>query len=316
MISITQLEYIIAVDREKHFGKAAEACHVSQPSLSAQIQKMEEDLGVIIFDRSKKPIIATDVGLDIVAQAKLVLREHKKIAALATQGSREPKGEFILAVIPTLAPYLIPLFIGEFSRRFPKVHLKISEYKTEDIIKLLVNDEIDAGLLVTPLRDERILERHLFYEPFYAYVSNGHPLSKRQILTESDLDTENLWLLEEGHCFREQVLKVCSLDKSASVLPNVEFTSGNLETLKNLIKKNSGYTLLPELAVTELPADEYQQYIKKFKKPVPTREVSLVHSRSFLKETIIQALEEVILKNLPDKLRSLKRQNLDIVDIQ
>lgn len=182
MPTITQLEYLLAVDNEKHFGRAAMDCHVSQPSLSTQIQKLEEELNVIIFDRSKKPIIATEVGLAIIEQARVVIHEHKKIHAIANQGSKEPRGKFDLAVIPTLAPYLIPLFVGEFSKNNPKVNLKINEYKTEDIVKLLINDEIDAGLLVTPLEDERIIERHLFYEPFHIYVSEDHYLSKKKIL--------------------------------------------------------------------------------------------------------------------------------------
>ncbi len=315
MPTITQLEYIIALDKEKHFARAAEVCHVSQPSLSAQIQKLEEELGVIIFDRSKKPIIPTEIGLEIIQQAKLILKEHKKLSDLATIKGSEPRGDFHLGVIPTLAPYVIPLFVNQFSKLYPKVNLKINEYKTSEIIQLLIRDEIDAGLLVTPLRDERLIERHLFFEPFYAYVSEKHPLSKKKMITEFDLDKKDLWLLEEGHCFREQMLKVCSLDKKGSVLPNVEFASGNLETLKNLVKKSSGYTLLPDLAASDLSEEEFKKYIRKFKRPEPTREVSLVYSRSFLKESIISALEKVILSQLPQRIKSLKKSSIEVIDI-
>lgn len=313
MPSITQLEYLLAVDKEKHFGKAARECNVSQPSLSAQIQKLEDDLGVIIFDRSKKPILATEIGKVLIEQSRVIVREHKKLSALATQGAKEPRGEFNLAVIPTLAPYLIPLFVGQFSKKFPHVRLKINEYKTEDIVKSLVNDDVDAGLLVTPLEDERLIERHLFYEPFFAYIAEDHPLSKKKFIVEDDLDAKKLWVLEEGHCFRSQVLKICSMDKNQSVLPNVEFTGGSLETLKNLVRKSSGYTLLPELACNDMSPEELNTYIRKFRKPVPTREVSLVHSRSFLKETTIQALEDIILATLPSKIKSLKRQDMEII---
>ncbi len=316
MPSITQLEYIIAVDKHKHFGRAARECHVAQPSLSTQIQKLEEELNIIIFDRSMKPILTTDIGLDIIEQAKVVVREHKKILYLANQSSGDIKGEFELAVIPTLAPYLIPYFVATFAKKYPNIKLKINEYKTEDIIERLARDEIDAGLLVTPLNDLRIIERHLFYEPFFAYVAKDHPLAKKNKgLTESDLDANNLWILEEGHCFRDQVLRVCSLDRDISVLPNVEFTSGNLETLKNLVKKGAGYTLLPELAVIELSKQDYDTYIREFKKPIPTREVSIVHSRSFYKETVINALESCILENLPSKVRSLKRKDIDVIEV-
>lgn len=315
MPSIQQLEYLLAVDREKHFGRAAESCHVSQPSLSTQIQKLEDELGVIVFDRSKKPILATEVGKDIIEQAKHVLREHKKLDYIAGQGSGTPKGDFELAVIPTLAPYLIPIFLGTFAKNFPHVNLKINEYKTDDIVKKLINDELDAALLVTPLGDDQIIERHLFYEPFYAYLSKDHSLFKRKILTEHDLEDQQMWILEEGHCFREQVLKVCSMDNKGGVFPNIEFSSGNLETLKNLVKKNTGYTLLPELALLDMSEKEIKTHIKKFKKPAPTREVSIVHSRSFLKESVIAAIEATILDTLPKRIKSLKRQDLDIVDI-
>ncbi len=315
MASITQLEYILAVDREKHFGKAAERCHVAQPSLSMQIQKLEEELGVIIFDRSKKPILATDTGQQILEQAQKVVKEHRNLFDIANRGSSVLKGHFHLGVIPTLSPYLIPLFIGEFSKQYPEVQLKVSEFQTSEIIEELSQDRLDAGLLVTPLGDDKIIERHLFFEPFYAYISENHPLAQRKILSEFDLSDENLWLLEEGHCFRDQVLKVCSLDRKNAALGNVEFASGNLETLKNLVKKNSGYTLLPELALAEMDTSEVDRYIKKFKKPVPTREVSLVHSRSFLKENIIAAMEALIIDNLPKNIRSLKKRDIDVVSI-
>lgn len=315
MSTITQLEYVLAVDKERHFGRAANACHVSQPSLSSQIQKLEEELGIVIFDRSKKPILVTEAGKEIIAQAKVIVREHARLESIADGTGHEPRGDFHLAVIPTLAPYLIPLFVAEFSKKYPKVYLKISEYKTEDIIKLLANDEIDAGILVTPLGDERIIERHLFFEPFYVYAATGHDLLKKKTLSEGELLSNDLWLLEEGHCFRDQVLKICSLEHRNRVLGNVEFSSGNLETLKNLVRRSSGYTLLPELAVLDLESDEVGRHIRKFKRPAPTREVSLVHSRFFLKETIINSMEEVILDALPKQIKSLKRKDIEVVGL-
>ncbi|PIE89217.1 MAG: DNA-binding transcriptional regulator OxyR [Acidobacteria bacterium] len=315
MPTVTQLEYLLAVDKERHFSKAAESCCVSQPSLSVQIRNLEDELGVVIFDRSKKPIMTTAIGLDVIEQARKVLKEFKRLQDIADLGSTEVKGEFHLAIIPTLAPYLLPLFIGAFSSAYPRVKLKINEHKTDDIIRLLIDDEIDAGLLVTPLNDDRLIERHLFYEPFHAYASEGHPLLAQAILKENDLDTESLWILEEGHCFREQVLKICSFDKSSTVLPNVEFASGNLETLKTLVKKSRGYTLLPDLAVRDLGEGETEAHVRKFAKPGPTREVSLVHSRDFLKENVIAALEKTIIEKLPPDIKSLKRADIEIIDI-
>lgn len=315
MPSITQLEYLIAVDRERHFGRAATSCNVTQPSLSLQIQKLEDELDTVVFDRSKKPIMTTESGRALITQAAIILKEHRKLRNLASLGSSEAKGEFRLAVIPTLAPYLIPLFVGRFARLHPKVDLKIYEYKTDEIVKKLDNEEIDAGLLITPLGDDRLIERHLFFEPFYAYVSKQHKLAQRKILSESDLDHQDLWLLEEGHCFRGQVLRLCSAKKGSAALENVEFASGNLETVKNLVKQNSGYTLLPELALANLGQADYKAHVKKFRKPVPTREVSLVHSRSFLKEPIISAMEKQIIGSLPANIRSLKRGDISVIDL-
>lgn len=315
MPSITQLEYLLAVEEERHFERAAEKCHVSQPSLSTQIQKLEEELELIIFDRSRKPIMVTTEGEQVIEQARAVLKEHKKLYSVAAGSSTELKGDLNLAVIPTLSPYLIPQFIGTFSKTFPLVNLKISEYQTEEIIKLLKLDMIDAALLVTPLKEEQIIERHLFYEPFYAYLSQDHPLTKKKVLSMNDLMGEDLWLLEEGHCFRDQMLKICTWGKKNRVLENVEFASGSLETVKNLVKKSRGYTLLPELAVTSLSEEEKRLNLRKFKSPPPTREVSLVHSRSFLKERILDALESVIIKTIPKNLKSLKAQNVTIVEI-
>lgn len=314
MASITQLEYLLAVEEERHFGRAAKRCHVAQPSLSIQIQKLEEELDVVIFDRSKKPIKVTEDGQVVIDQAKVILKEHKKLAFLAQGSSDDPRGVFELAVIPTLSPYLLPLFLGRFSEKYPHVHLKIREAQTDDIIRLLKDDKIDGALLVTPLNDEQILERHLFYEPFHAYLSRQHPLLDKKKLKDKDLEGEDFWLLEEGHCFRNQMLNICSIGKENKVLENVEFSSGSLETLVQLVKRNKGFTMLPELALSQFSAGE-KKYTRSFYDPAPTREVSLVHSRSFLKEKVLQSLEETILESIPKELKSLKKGNVQIVAI-
>jgi LysR family hydrogen peroxide-inducible transcriptional activator len=314
MPTLTQLEYIIAVDEHKNFSRAAQDCHVSQPSLSAQVQKLEEELEIVIFDRSKKPIITTVQGEEVIKSAKTVLTECRKLVDIG-QHKNGVSGYFHLGVIPSVAPYLIPLFIEEFSNAYPEVKLKISELKTEDIIKSLYDDKIDAGLLVTPLYDNKIIERSLFYEKFYVFASKNHELYKRKIISDTDLDANSVWLLEEGHCLRDQVIRICSLNRSTSVLENVNFASGSMETLINLVRKGSGYTLIPELATVSLPSTEKNHHLKQFKKPIPTREVSLVHSRSFLKQNIIDALEEKIIKCLPKNITSLKKKNIEIIDI-
>jgi LysR family hydrogen peroxide-inducible transcriptional activator len=314
MPSITQLQYIVAVDSHRHFGRAAKDCHVSQPSLSAQIQKVEEELSFVIFDRSKNPILTTAQGERLIKQAKIVLKEHKRIFEIETDGS-EPSGSFQLGVIPTLIPYVVPMFIESFSRKYPKVNLSISELKTEDIISSLYEDEIDGAILVTPLYDDKIIELSLFFEPFYAFVAKDHPLYRKKRVKDGELNPDSIWLLDEGHCFRDQVIRVCSMRKEKKIMKNINFRSGSLETLMNMVRKGHGYTLIPHLATLDLSEQEKQKNLKSFVKPVPTREVSLVHSRSFLKEKIIEALESEVILNLPPEIQSLKKGNISVIDI-
>ncbi|MCI5072977.1 LysR substrate-binding domain-containing protein [bacterium] len=314
MPSLSQLEYILAVAKHKHFGRAAKSCFVSQPSLSAQVQKAEDELDIVIFDRSKSPIKITQLGQEVIDQAKKIISEHKKLLDIHAQ-STELSGSFHLGVIPTLSPYILPLFIKSFSDNYPKVELTISEHKTQDIIEKLYDDQIDGGLLVTPLYDDKIIERSLFYEPFYAFMSNKHPLIKKKTVSETQLQDYPIWLLDEGHCFREQVIKVCAFKNKPEVLNNVHFDSGNLETLKNLIRRGDGYTLIPHLSTLDLSEQEKKHQLKKFKTPVPTREVSLVHSRTFLKEHIINAIIDCIIDNVPNELSSLKKRNIERIEI-
>ncbi len=314
-MTITQLEYILAVEKHRHFGKAAKACSVTQPTLSMQLQKAEEELGIVLFDRSKNPIITTEEGGRIIEQARLVIREYKKIFSIIDASKDEVRGDFRLGVIPTLAPYVIPLFAGDFVKRYPDVNLTIEEFKTEEIIELLNKDELDAGLLVTPLEGETFIERVLFHEPFSVFASKNHHLLKKSKIKDKDLDTHDVWLLNEGHCFRQQVLNLCKITKDIGTHDNLKFESGNLETLKNMVLNSEGYTLLPQLAVLNLSTED-KKHVREFQNPVPTREVSLVHNRIFLKEKIISALEESIIENLPPSLSSLKKKNIEVVSIQ
>lgn len=314
MPTITQLQYILAVHKTKHFGRAAEDCFVSQPSLSAQIQKVEEELGVVIFDRSKKPILLTENGKKIIEQSKRIVTEYKKLFEI-NKNQGEISGTFHLGIIPTLASYVLPLFIEQFSKKYPNVQLTINEYKTQEMVRALHDDVLDAGLMVTPLKDDQLIERILFYEPFHLFVSDNHDLSQKKRVTENDLDTESIWLLEEGHCFREQVLKLCSMKNKCKVLQNINFAGGNLETLINLVRKGRGYTLLPFLATMQLNEKEKEGNLKPFHNHTPTREVSLVYSRSFLKQEIINALEQEIVQGLPKEISSRKKKAFDIIDI-
>ncbi len=314
-MTLTQLEYILAVNKFRHFGKAARSCFVTQPTLSMQLQKLEDEFGVVIFDRSKSPVLTTSEGERIIDQARVIIREEKRLLDLVQQSKDELAGEFRLAVIPTLSTYILPLFLQAFVDKYPGLNLVIEESKTEEIVELLAEDEMDAGLLVTPLNDDTLIERVLFYEPFYLFVAPEHPLAKRKKIREDDLDLKEIWLLNKGNCFRDQVLNICAESgKEEEVGGNIRFESGNLETLKNMVLTSSGYTVLPHLAVSQLSAQR-RRLIREFHPPVPTREVSLVYARSVLKARVIDALEEPILKRLPRALEAIDPRDGEVVEI-
>ncbi len=313
MASITQLKYLLAVHKHKHFGRAAKECNVSQPSLSAQLQKLEEELDVVVFDRSKKPILTSDKGLKIIDQAKKVLKEYDQIFDLSL-GEQGLKGNFNLGVIPTLSPYVVPRFIHDFSKKYPEVNLNIYELTTNEIVRKLYDDELDGGLLVTPLKDEKLIERSLFLEPFKVFVSNEHDYCSLSEIDPKKLKRDDLWLLKEGHCFRNQILNVCGSGTNLTTMPNIEFESGSLETIINLIRAGRGYTLLPHLTSLSLSKKEQEKNLKNFIGKAPSREVGLVHSRSFLKEEILDALSEVILSSIPNELTNLKKSGFKIID--
>ncbi len=316
MATITQLQYIATVEKLKHFGKAAEACHVSQPSLSAQIQKVEDEIGFAIFDRNKKPIAVTSRGLSFLDQAKSVLREHSKLMEISKKNQTELMGPLSLGVIPTVSPYLTPLFIGEFAKMYPKIQLQIEEIQTEPMVRALKNNELDVGILATPLHEATLTESPLYYEDFFVYLNDQHPLAKKKLIHESDLDGVDLWLLEDGHCFRNQIVKLCSLRKESPVFKNISFQSGNLDTLRQLVKKSGGYTILPALLVENLPAAEQRAHVRAFATPVPAREISIIYHQTQWKLDLIQVLAKTISIHLPSSLKqkTTKKQNT-ILDI-
>ncbi|PIP94909.1 MAG: DNA-binding transcriptional regulator OxyR [Bdellovibrio sp. CG12_big_fil_rev_8_21_14_0_65_39_13] len=313
-MSLSQIEYALAVNRFRNFKKAADYCHVTQPTLSMQLQKFEEQIGIILFDRSKSPTVPTLEGERVLEQAQIVIRDYHKMLELARGSDQQVEGDFHLAVIPTMAPYVVPLFVGKFMVDFPKVNLIITEMQTEVIIEALDRDEIDAGLMATPLKRDNLIEKVLFYEPFMLFLSPLHALLKKTKIKDNDLVPEEIWLLSEGHCFRNQVLSVCDLRVPKSKKVGVSFESGNLETLKQMVMKSGGYTLLPQLATDQLSTAAKKQ-LRPFQAPIPTREVSLVYSRSFLKEKIVNALEKTIIEALPIEMRNLKGKQFDVVPI-
>ena len=301
-MTLVQLEYIVAVDEYRHFASAAEACFVTQPTLSMQIHKLEDQLGVIIFDRSKQPVVPTKIGQEIISQARIVLSEAAKIKELIEEEKGKISGALRIGVIPTISPYLIPLFIKNFSDQYPEVTMTIEEHITDDILKGLLENKLDLGILATPSGVDSLTEQVIYNEEFVAYLGKDHPLMKVNSIDPFLLDTDDVWVLDEGHCFREQVLNIC---QNPGVDSPVKFKSGSLEALKRIVDKQGGMTLLPELATYNLSPEDKKQ-LKWFKEPKPVREVSLVTHRSFLKKRLTEALYKAIKESLPMELQDEK----------
>jgi LysR family hydrogen peroxide-inducible transcriptional activator len=308
-MTITQLEYIVAVDTHRHFATAAQQCFITQPTLSMQIQKLEETLGSKIFDRSKQPVIPTEIGEEIIQQARIILNEVKKIDQLISDKHGILQGELKIGIIPTLAPYLLPLFLQPFLKKYPDVTFKVKEMTTDIIVEKLKTGRIDAGLLVTPLQENSIKEYPLFYEELVAYVSKKNAAYKKTYVLADDIDLKELWLLEEGHCFRSQIINLCELKKQTKEQSNFEYEAGSVETLRKMVELNNGVTILPELATLDFSTKQMNM-IRHFKSPAPVREVSLVTHRDFIKKKLIDVLKEEIIAILPSKLVLNKNKNL------
>jgi LysR family hydrogen peroxide-inducible transcriptional activator len=311
-MTITQLEYIVAVDTYKSFVLAAEKCFVTQPTLSMQVQKLEDMLGVKIFDRTRQPIIATEVGIEIIAQARIMLAESYKIKEIVTDRQKELSGELRVGIIPTIAPYLLPKIIAGFVEKYPQVKLVVWEQNTEHLIQQLKLGMIDCGILSTPLHESNLIEIPVFYENFVAYVSKSSKLHKKKHISPEDIDVEELWVLDEGHCMREQVLNICQRRKSTKGFQHFEYNTGSVDTLKRMVDQNSGATILPELALDDLSEKQLDR-IRYFRSPEPAREVSIVIQRNFLKRRMIEALKNEILHFIPKKLKSKKKK--EVMDI-
>jgi LysR family hydrogen peroxide-inducible transcriptional activator len=313
-MTLVQLEYIIAVDTWRHFAVAANHCFVTQPTLSMQIQKLEEELEVKLFDRSKQPVVPTETGAEIIEQARKVLAERNVLLENLQHKKGILTGELRIGIIPTLAPYLLPLFIQPFTKKHPGVKLIVNEMMTELIISRLREGKIDAGILVTPLQENGIREHILFYEEMMAYVSKKNAVYEKTYLLPQDIDPNKLWLLEEGHCFRSQIVNLCELKKISKESSHFEYEAGSIETLRRMVELNDGITIIPELATLDMPLRQ-TQLIRHFRRPVPMREVSLVVHRNYVKEKLIEVLKEEILQKVPEKIRKNKSQNIVPVEL-
>lgn len=305
-MTFTQLEYIIALDTCRHFAQAADQCFVTQPTLSMQINKLEQELGVKIFDRSKQPVLPTEAGIDIIERARKILADKNDLLENIQMKKDVVRGELRIGIIPTLAPYLLPLFVQSLARRFPELKLRISELTTRHLVSSLREGKVDAGILVTPLQEAGLAEDALFYEELVAYVSKNNSVYQKQYVLSKDIDPDKLWLLEEGHCFRSQIVNLCELRKKTKRGSHFEYEAGSIETLRRMVDLNDGITIIPELATIDMSSRQ-QQNLRYFKSPAPMREVSMVVHRHFIKKKLIEVLKREILKAIPEKIKKNKK---------
>ncbi len=314
-MTITQLEYVVAVATYKSFVSAAEKCFVTQPTLSMQIQKLEEELGIKLFDRNKHPIAITAMGEAIVEQARNILAECERITELIQNQHNTLSGKFRLAVIPTVAPYILPGLLEKYAGKYPDVKMEVKEMETKQIVLALRNNEIDAALVSTPLEENNIKEYPLFSEPFVAYFSADEPALKKRLITPDDVSLERIWLLNEGHCMRNQILDLCS--DQVQVLQAdkpYRYDSSNVETLRKMVDKNKGLTVLPELATFEFTEDQ-QDRVRYFEDPEPVREISIVTNDHFVRLSLLQTLIDEISELVPEKMR-VQKKNRKVLRIQ
>jgi len=314
-MTITQLEYVVAVATYKSFVAAAEKSFVTQPTLSMQIHKLEEELNVKIFDRNKHPIATTEAGEEIVRQAKIVLAESSKIQEIIQQRLGVVAGTFRLAIIPTIAPYILPQLLEEHTRLHPDLKLVVTEMQTQEIIRKLKDDELDCALLSTPLEDPHIKEYPLFYEPLVAYFGKAEAALKKRMVKPEDIDLSRIWMLNEGNCLRNQVLNLCSrhVEQLQEKRP-YRYESGNVETLRKMVDRNGGVTILPELATFEFPEEQIEQ-VRYFEDPQPAREIALVTNDHFVRLSVLQTLMDEILKIVPESIR-VQKKNRKLLRIQ
>lgn len=302
-MNIQQLEYIIAVDNYRHFSKAAEASFVTQPTLSMMIQKLEEELGTKIFDRSQLPVQPTEIGRRIIDQARVAVAQVNQIKEIINEEKGIVKGTFRLGIIPTVAPYLLPKLMQVHSNNRYDIRIAIQELTTEQILKSLSNDSLDGAVLATPLKEDFIAEYPLYYEQFFAYVSPLETaLYAKTSLEENDLNTVKLWMLDEVHCFRTQILHLCNMKKKRNNANIFSYEAGSIDTLINIVDKNEGVTVIPEMALSNL-SEKQMKNVRQFKNSTPVREISLITRKDFLRERLINIIIDEIKSAVPNSLK-------------
>lgn len=306
-MTLTQIEYIVAVERNGSFVAAAEKCFVTQPTLSMQIQKLEEELGVKIFDRNHHPILATEMGKRILDQAKKVLFERNIIDELISSQKDEVIGNLNVGAIPTVAPSVLPNTLKSIVKKYPKLDITVSEMNTASIIKSLKEGEIDFGILSTPLFEKSLKETVLYYEPYVVYASKNHKLLSKKSIKAEDLDVNEIWSLGDEHCMRFQVINLCGKQKFVGAQNPFVYNSGSILSLINMVDINGGYTILPELATSIFPESKLEQ-LRYFADPIPVREISLVTNKYFTKNKLSIAFMDSLLANIPEAMKAKNKK--------
>lgn len=302
-MNIQQLEYILAVDTYRHFAKAAEHCRVTQPTLSMMIQKLEDELGVKLFDRNTQPVSPTPAGRKVIDQARVVLYQTSLIKEIVNEEEQSLKGTFRLAVLPTIAPYLLPRFFQQLSEKHPDLDIRIKEMQTAPTLKALIDGKIDAAIIANQPTENLLQSETLYYEQFYAYIARNENLFKKNLVRSSDVSGERLWLLDEGHCFRDQLMRFCQMEKVK--LRQAAYQLGSLETFMRMVEGGNGITFIPELAIYQL-SDQQKELVRPFAIPRPAREIVWVTRKDFIRHTIANLLIRNIKEHIPKKMLSLQ----------
>ena len=303
-MTLQQLEYILAVERYRHFGRAAEACNVTQPTLSAMIGKLEEELNAKLFDRNRQPICPTPVGEQVIRQAKEVLAQADSIKDIVEEEKHSLNGTFRVGILPTIAPYLLPRFFPQLMKKYPTLDIRVREMKTHEIKEALLQGDIDAGILANIEGLEEYSQLHLFYEKYEGYVSREDALFAKDTLRTSDVaSSRDLWLLDEGHCFRDQMVRFCQMKSSQT--SQLAYNLGSMETFMRMVESGKGITFIPELAVMQL-GSEQKELVRPFAIPVPTRQLLLITNRNFIRQTLLDVIVKEIQASVPKEMLKLK----------
>lgn len=302
-MTVQQLQYIVAIDTHRHFARAAEACFVTQPTLSSMVKKLEEELGVVLFDRSKSPVVPTVEGEALVEQARSVLKEVQLLKDMADATRGEHVGELRIGMIPTLAPYLLPLFLGDLLGKHPALKVTVEELTTEVITDRLMHGQLDVGLLATPLAMAGLKEEPLFNERFLLYVSPEESIGMKHYVLPTEIQADRLWLLEEGHCLRSQVMNLCELREQGK--GRFAYVSGSIEALMRMVDTLGGLTVVPELSTVGMGAEKRAR-LREFHTPVPVREIGLVTYRHSAKERLLQVLRDHVQVGVAPHLRNVR----------